>query len=337
MNKMEGFFQRLKSMYAKLFVGGVVLSLLIFVFPPLYGEGYDSISALLNNQPNILFEGSLFYTLKDNMIWVVMYMGFIVLLKVFAASATNGSGGVGGIFAPSLFIGCITGFAFALVAGFIGEVLPVQNFALAGMAGIISGVMHAPLTGIFLIAELSGGYELFIPIMIVSTVSFLTIIGFEPHSIYAMRLAKKGELRTHHKDKAVLNMLNMNRLVETDLCKVEPSATLGDLVKVIATSKRNLFPVVDKDGVFLGVVLLEEIRNIMFRTELYQRFTVADLMIAPPSRIFVGEEMEEVMMKFEKTQAWNLPVLDGDKYVGFVSKSTIFSAYRNVLVDFSEE
>ncbi|HNZ84814.1 MAG TPA: CBS domain-containing protein, partial [Paludibacteraceae bacterium] len=164
-----------------------------------------------------------------------------------------------------------------------------------------------------------------------------TIIGFEPHSIYAMRLAKKGELRTHHKDKAVLNMLNMNRLVETDLCKVEPSATLGDLVKVIATSKRNLFPVVDKDGVFLGVVLLEEIRNIMFRTELYQRFTVADLMIAPPSRIFVGEEMEEVMMKFEKTQAWNLPVLDGDKYVGFVSKSTIFSAYRNVLVDFSEE
>ena len=334
---MEGFFQRLKSMYAKLFVGGVVLSLLIFVFPPLYGEGYDSISALLNNQPNMLFEGSLFYTLKDNMIWVVMYMGFIVLLKVFATSATNGSGGVGGIFAPSLFIGCITGFAFALVAGFIGEVLPVRNFALVGMAGIISGVMHAPLTGIFLIAELSGGYELFIPIMIVSTVSFLTIIGFEPHSIYAMRLAKKGELRTHHKDKAVLNMLNMNRLVETDLCKVEPSATLGDLVKVIATSKRNLFPVVDKDGVFLGVVLLEEIRNIMFRTELYQRFTVADLMIAPPSRIFVGEEMEEVMMKFEKTQAWNLPVLDGDKYVGFVSKSTIFSAYRNVLVDFSEE
>jgi chloride channel protein, CIC family len=337
MNKMEGFFQRLKSMYTKLFFGGVILSLLIFVFPPLYGEGYESISALLNNQPNTLFEGSLFYTLKENMIWVVMYMGFIILLKVFATSATNGAGGVGGIFAPSLFIGSITGFAFALVVGMFGEALPGQNFALVGMAGVISGVMHAPLTGIFLIAELSGGYGLFIPIMIVSTVSFLTIIGFEPHSIYAMRLAKKGELRTHHKDKAVLNMLNMSHLVETDLQKVHPDATLGDLVKVIATSKRNLFPVVDKEGVFLGVVLLEEIRNIMFRSELYQRFTVSDLMIAPPSRIFVGEEMEEVMMKFEKTQAWNLPVLDGNKYVGFVSKSTIFSAYRSVLLDFSEE
>ncbi len=337
MNKMESFFQRIKSMYSKLIIGGLILSVLIFLFPPLYGEGYGAISALLNNQPDELFAGSLFYTLKDNMIWVIMYMGLIVLLKVFATSATNGSGGVGGIFAPSLFIGCITGFAFAIIVGLFGEVLPGQNFALAGMAGVISGVMHAPLTGIFLIAELSGGYDLFIPIMIVSTVSFLTIIGFEPHNIYAMRLAKKGELRTHHKDKAVLNMLNMNSLIETDLKQVDPKDTLGDLVKAIATSKRNLFPVVDKDGVFLGVVLLEEIRNIMFRTELYQRFTVADLMIAPPSRIFIGEEMEEVMSKFEKTQAWNLPVLDGDKYVGFVSKSTIFSAYRNVLVDFSDE
>ena len=337
MNKMEGFFHRLKSMYSKLFVGGVILSLLIFVFPPLYGEGYNSISAILNNNPDILFKGSLFYTLKDNMIWVVMYMGFIVLFKVLATSATNGAGGVGGIFAPSLFIGSITGFAFAIVLGMLGEVLPVQNFALVGMAGLISGVMHAPLTGIFLIAELSGGYVLFIPIMIVSTVSFLTIIGFEPHSLYAMRLAKKGELRTHHEDKEVLNMLNMSHLIETDLCKVDSHATLGDLVKLIATSKRNLFPVVDKEGVFLGVVLLEEIRNIMFRPELYQRFTVTDLMISPPSRIYVGEEMEDVMAKFEKTQAWNLPVLDGDKYVGFVSKSTIFSAYRSVLVDFSDE
>ena len=337
MNKLETFFQGMKNVYVKLIVGGIILSALIFLFPPLYGEGYESISALLNNQPQTLFDGTMFYPMKDSVLWLVLYLSLIVFFKIFASSATNGAGGVGGIFAPSLFMGCITGFILAVLLNVLGVGIAPQNFALAGMAGLMSGVMHAPLTGIFLIAELTGGYELFMPLMIVSVVSYLTIICFEPHSLYAMRLAKKGELMTHHKDKAVLNLLTMDNVIETDLQQVDPQLTLGELVKIISQSKRNIFPVVDKEGVFLGVVSLEEIRNIMFRPELYQRFVVKNLMISPPTRVFVGEEMEDVMTKFEKTHAWNLPVLDGDKYVGYVSKSNIFNAYRSVLIDFSDE
>jgi CIC family chloride channel protein len=215
--------------------------------------------------------------------------------------------------------------------------VPAQNLALAGMAGVMSGIMHAPLTGIFLIAELSGGYDLFMPLMIVSVISFITIYVFEPHSIYAMRLAKKGELVTHHKDRAVLCLMRMHNVIETDLQTIRPEAKLGDLVKLISTSKRNIFPVVKEDGTFIGVVSLEEVRNIMFRPELYNRFNVKKLMIYPPTRIDVSESMDSVMEKFEQTQAWNLPVLDGDKYVGYVSKSKIFNAYREVLVEISDD
>jgi CIC family chloride channel protein len=227
----------------------------------------------------------------------------------------------------------------ALGFNLIGIPIPESNFALAGMSGLMSGVMHAPLTGIFLIAELTGGYDLFMTLMIVSVVSYLTIILFEPHSLYAMRLAQKGELLTHHKDKAVLTLLKMENVIETDLTTLSPEMTLGELVKIISHSNRNIFPVVETESrILVGVVLLDEVRNIMFRPELYNRFTVKKLMISPPATINHELPMEKVMEIFEDTGAWNLPVVDEQKrYIGYVSKSKIFNSYRHVLVHFSDE
>jgi CIC family chloride channel protein len=337
MNKVEEGFRKLNSFWKKLIVGSLVLSALIYLLPPLYGEGYSSINHLLSLQPEKLLENSLFFDYRHNEYFVLAYLALIVIFKLVATAATNGAGGVGGLFAPSLFVGCIVGYMCALALQLCGVNVPAHNFALAGMAGVMSGIMHAPLTGIFLIAELSGGYELFMPLMIVSVMSFITIYLFEPHSIYAMRLAKKGELVTHHKDRAVLCLMKTQNVIETDLQQISPDATLGDLVKLISTSKRNIFPVVKSDGVFIGVVSLEEVRNIMFRPELYNRFNVKKLMIYPPARVDINESMDSVMEKFEQTQAWNLPVLDGDKYVGYVSKSKIFNVYREVLVEFSDD
>ena len=337
MNRVEGVFRKLNSFWSKLLVGALMLSALIYLLPPLYGEGYESINHLLSLEPERLFENSLFFGFRNNEYVVLVYLALIVLFKLVATAATNGAGGVGGLFAPSLFVGCIVGYICALILQMCGFDVPAQNFALAGMAGVMSGIMHAPLTGIFLIAELSGGYDLFMPLMIVSVISFITIYIFEPHSIYAMRLAHKGELVTHHKDRAVLCLMRMQNVIETDLQTISPEAKLGDLVKLISTSKRNIFPVVKYDGTFIGIVSLEEVRNIMFRPELYNRFTVKKLMIYPPEKVDVKDSMDTVMEKFEQTQAWNLPVLDGDKYVGYVSKSKIFSAYREVLVEFSDD
>lgn len=337
MNWIEDMFRKVKNIWVKFAIGGVILSALIFIFPPLYGEGYDSISALLNLNQSQIFEKSLFYGLQNSTIWLVAYLLMIILFKIFASAATNAAGGCGGIFAPSLFVGCFTGFLVAVILNVMGVDVPAQNFALAGMAGLMSGVMHAPLTGIFLIAELTGGYTLFIPLMIVSVISYITIYVFEPHSLYAMRLAKKGELMTHHKDKAVLSLLKTDDLIETDIQTIAPSAMFGDLIKLISQSKRNIFAVVDNKGVFLGIVSLEEVRNIMFRPELYNRFTVRRLMVSPPAKVYIGDSMETVARKFDDSHAWNLPVLDGDKYVGFVSKSKVFTAYRDVLVELSSE
>ena len=337
MNWMEGIFRKLEKPWKKLLLGGVMLSLLIFLLPPLYGEGYESINNLLNLHHTELLENSLFYEYRFNDYFVVFYLLLIVLLKIFASAATNGAGGTGGLFAPSLFVGCITGYILVLILEMVGVQLPAQNFALAGMAGLMSGIMHAPLTGIFLTAELSGGYELFMPLMIVSVISFITIYVFEPHSLYAMRLAQKGELVTHHKDKAVLIQLKTTNVIETDMRPISPQATLGDLVKIMSSCSRNVFPVLDSDGNYLGEVRVEEIRNIMFRPELYQRFTVQKLMVSPSERVDVNDAMELVMEKFERSNAWNLPVVDGEKYVGYVSKSKIFSAYRSVLIEFSDE
>jgi len=338
MNRIEGFFRRIKKPFWKLAIGGVMLSLLIFIFPPLYGEGYNTIEALINGETASVLDRSFFQQLGDSPWVLVSYLTLIIVFKIFASAATNGAGGVGGIFAPSLFLGSLTGFVVATIVGMLGFEASVVNFSLAGMSGVMSGVMHAPLTGIFLIAELTGSYNLFMVLMIVSTVSYLTIITFEKHSLYAMRLAQKGELITHNKDKAVLTLMKMENVIETDLQILHPEMSLGELVKIISKSRRNIFPVVNHAGVLLGIVLLDEVRNIMFRPELYNRFDVQKLMISPPATIAQDLPMEKVMQIFEDTGAWNLPVVDSrKKYIGYVSKSKIFSSYRHVLVHFSDE
>ncbi|WP_321436335.1 chloride channel protein [uncultured Bacteroides sp.] len=340
-NFVETIFGKLEGPYKKLVLGGAMLSILIFLFPPLYGEGYDTINLLLkgaaSGEWHTVMNNSLFY---GNNHLLLVYLFLIIVFKVFASSATNGGGGCGGIFAPSLFLGCIAGFIFSHFSNELGLFidLPEKNFALMGMAGVMSGVMHAPLTGIFLIAELTGGYDLFLPLMICSVSSYLTIIIFEPHSLYSMRLAKKGQLITHHKDKAVLTLMKTENVIETDFQQVSPEMDLGELVKVISLAKRNLFPVVNKQGVLQGVVLLDNIRNVIFRQELYHRFTVNKLMTSVPAKLFISDSMEQVMQTFDETQAWNLPVVDEKgQYMGFVSKSKIFNSYRELLVNFSED
>jgi CIC family chloride channel protein len=338
MNWIEGYFRRIQHPFWKLAIGGAMLSLLIFIFPPLYGEGYNTIESLINGNATSVLDRSFFQQLGGGPWVFVTYLSLIIIFKIFATAATNGAGGVGGIFAPSLFLGSLTGFIVATVVELLGFEASVVNFSLAGMSGVMSGVMHAPLTGIFLIAELTGSYNLFMVLMIVSTVSYLTIIIFEKHSLYAMRLAQKGELITHNKDKAVLTLMKMENVIETDLQILHPDMSLGELVKIISKSKRNIFPVVNEAGGLLGIVLLDEVRNIMFRPELYARFTVQKLMISPPATISQDLPMEKVMQIFEDTGAWNLPVVDTHKkYIGYVSKSKIFSSYRHVLVHFSDE
>jgi len=311
---------------------------MIFIFPPLWGEGYDTIIALLNNNTDAVVKESMFYVYHDN-IWVIfVFLVSLVAFKAFATSATTASGGVGGIFAPSLFVGGVLGYAFAVFVNNTGIYsLPEANFTLVGMAAIMSGVMHAPLTAIFLIAEITHGYGLFIPLMITSTIAYLTIMYFEPHSIYTKRLAQRGELITHHKDRAVLTLMKLNKVLETDFSKVHPDTTLGELVKVISKSKRNIFPVVDSNDKLLGIVTLNDIREMMFNSELYNTLKVEEIMTIPPAFIQHDDSMDVVMNKFERTGAWNLPVVKDGKYLGFVSKSKIFSVYRRVLVHFSDE
>lgn len=332
----EGIFHRLPH-WKRFMLGGVMLSVLIFFFPPLYGEGYNTINTLLSGGDGFLSltNESLFYNIENR--WaLVVFLVLVVLAKVFATSATNGGGGTGGVFAPTLFLGCIAGFVFSYTLNQLGYTtfLPEENFALMGMAGVMAGVMHAPLTGTFLIAELTGGYELFLPLMIVSLVSYGTILVFERHSIYAKRLAKKGELITHHKDKAVLTFLKVEELLEKNIPTVKPEMTLGEMVKVISASNRNIFPVVNNDNVLLGLVMMNDIRNIMFRPELYDKFTVDKFMVGAPAKIDINSSMEDVMHTFENTKAWNLPVVDKNGvYKGILSQSSVFNSYREVLVE----
>lgn len=339
MNMMENMFSKLKSRPVKFLVGGSILSLLVYLFPPLYGEGYSAIIDLLGGDPSKVVEASVFYTESNSSMAVILFIFAIIMMKAFATSATNGGGGVGGTFAPSLFVGCLTGFLFAYALNdFIGLDLSTKNFALMGMAGVMSGVMHAPLMGIFLTAELTGGYNLFLPLLIVSTIAYGTIKVFEPYSIYTMRLAQRGELLTHHKDKAVLTLLKMDSVVETDFLTVNPEMCLKEMCDVISRSTRNLFPVVDAEGMLVGVVLLDDIRNIMFRPDLYRRMYVNKFMTMPAAKIIIGQNMESVMKTFDQTGAWNLPVVDeSGHYVGFVSKSKIFNSYRRVLLHYSDD
>lgn len=336
--RIESWFKNINSPYHRLFIGGTILGLLIFIFPPLFGEGYDTISSLLNGNTSEIVENSLFYFIQDNYWMILGYLALVLILKVVAMSATTGGGGVGGIFAPALFMGGITGFCTArLINGLNWIQVSESNFALVGMAGLMAGVMHAPLTAIFLIAEITGGYGLLIPLIITSTFSFITIIYFEPHSIYTKRLAKRGELITHHKDRTVLRLMNWKKEIEKDLIKIHPEETLGELVKNISRSKRNIFPVIDNEGILQGVVLLDNVREIMFNSDMYDSTYVRDLMITPPDNISMDDTMEMVMKRFEETGAWNLPVTENGKYSGFISKSRVFTAYRKLLIQVSED
>lgn len=330
-------FGRLRSRVHRFLLGALMLSVLIYLFPPLYGEGYGAIVDLLGGEPSDIFNGSLFYGHKGDSLYVLLFIGMLGLAKPVATSATNGGGGVGGTFAPSLYVGCMVGFFFALLMNTMGWYhgavpLSTKNFTLMGMAGVMAGVMHAPLMAIFLTAEMTGGYDLFLPLLIVSATAYATSRIFIPYGIYTRRLAQRGELLTHHKDQSVLTLLKMDSVIENDFAIVHPEMSLKDMVGVISQSHRNLFAVTDGDGRLVGVVQLDDIRNIMFRTDLYRRLTVDRFTATPPAVLVLGTPMDKVMRTFDDTGAWNLPVVDeNDRYVGFVSKSKIFNSYRQVL------
>lgn len=342
MNAFEQVFGRLKGLYQRLALGGTVLALLIYLFPPLYGEGYGTITMLLDgsgtDEWDKVMNNSLFYGHPE---LLLLYLALIMVFKVFATTATNGGGGCGGTFAPSLFLGCIGGFVFARLwnrFGLLGIHVPETNYALLGMAGLMSGVFHAPLTGVFLIAELTGGYDLFIPLIIVSVSAYLTINIFEPHSIYAMRLARTGQLLTHHKDRSVLTLMTLDSIIDKTTPRITPDMDLGRIVGLISDSQSSVFAVTDGTGVLLGIIQFKDIRRIAFRQELYRHYTARQLMTAPPATLGSRDPMTAVMDLFEATRADVLPVADErNVFVGFVTKEHLYSTYRQVLVDFSEE
>ena len=342
MSACEGFFAKLKQYpHVKLLFGGIILSSLIFLFPSLYGEGYSAVNILLKGRTEadwgMVMSNSLFYGHSQ---LLVLYIGLVTFTKVFATSATNGSGGCGGTFAPSLFIGGFAGFFFARIWNIykLGVYIPEQNFTLMGMAGVMTGVMHAPLTGIFLIAELTGGYLLFIPLMIVCICSLLTISIFESHSIYALRLAREGKLLTHHIDKAALTLMGMQSVVEKDYHPVSPDLPMGKLVSEISRSNNNFLPVVNQAGVLLGIIDITRIRHIIFRSELYTRFKVKQLMLQPSAVLSDHEPMQEVMKKFDESDAAQLPVVDVNGVLkGYISRTRLYSTYRQIVADMSAE
>ena len=342
MNACEGVFARFKNkIYARLVLGGIVLSLLIFLFPSLYGEGYSAINILLNGKTetdwDTVMNNSVFY---GNSHFLVVYIGLIILTKAFATSATNGGGGCGGTFAPSLFIGGFSGFFFARIWNInqIGVYIPEKNFTLLGMAGVMTGVMHAPLTGISLIAELTGGYQLFMPLMIVCICSYLTINIFEPHSIYGMRLAREGKLIPHHTDHAALTLMSLDSIIEKDYTPVTPDLLLGKLVQVISRSHTNFIPVINQGNTLLGIIDLAQIRHIMFRTELYHKFTVSQLMKPVDIILGINDPMEDVMNKFDQTTLNYLPVVDINNHIiGVISRTRMYTMYRKMVEDLSAE
>jgi len=335
---LEAKFSSIKNWIARLLFGGFILGLLIFIFPPLWGEGYTSINTIFDGGGKNLLNHSIFYGLKSNPYVLLAFLGAILIFKVFAMSATTGSGGIGGIFAPTLFLGAIGGYFLVRLLNTLYSLgLPEDNFALAGMAGMMAAVMHAPLTGIFLTAEITSGYGMFVPLIVTSTVAYLTIMRFEPHSVYTKRLAQSGELITHHKDKAVLRMMELKQLIETDFEKLLPSASLRDLVKAISRSDRNLFPVVDEDGILKGMVKLSEVKNLIFEPELYDSVKVKDIMYMPEFFISPYDNMEIVAEKFESSGRYNLAVIDNGKYLGFISRAVVFSKYRKTLQNVSNE
>lgn len=342
MNAFERVFAKIESLWLKFALGGVVIAALIYLFPPLYGEGYSTIALLLSSTDTASAEdvlnNSLFYGDSD---FLLVYLALILLVKVFATTATNGGGGCGGTFAPSLFLGCIGGFIFAslwnMLAPF-GVVIPVTNFSLLGMAGVMSGVFHAPLTGIFLIAELTGGYELLVPLMIVSATSYITIHSFEPYSIYSMRLAMRGELLTHDKDVSVAHLMNLDTLTDKSRPVLTPEMKLGTMLQIVSASKHLHFGVVDPAGKLIGVVNINEIRDLIFRSEFYSTFTIGQLMQPPKDLIRSDMPMTEVMAHFNSQENSTLAVIDPHGHlIGFLTRTRLFSNYREIMKDFSTE
>lgn len=340
---LERQFSRFKSRYVRWILGGSILSVLIFLFPSLYGEGYDLINLLLNGKGDdflTMFNNSLFYGHAN---LLLVYLGLLIVFKVFASTATNSGGGCGGIFAPSLFLGCVSGFFFCYIwndLGVLGLELPLNNFALLGMCGLMSGVMHAPLTGIFLIAELTGGYQLFVPLMMVSVCAYLTIIIFERHSVYSQRLAQRGELLTHDKDRAILTLMSMDSVIERydkDVM-LTVDMPLGKIAHCIAYSTYNVFPVIDEQQKLIAVLYVDDVRHIIMRAELFGSLFVRQLMKPYVARIDIDDSMDVVLKVFARTKAWTLPVVDRDGvFLGFIRKSRVHAVYRKMMADYTDD
>ena len=332
-SRVGAFFKKQPTQQRKWIIGGVVLGLLIFIFPPLYGEGYDAFVGLMHGQTHQLFNNSLFYRFSHIDWVIILFVVATMFFKVIAMATTNAAGGVGGTFAPSLFVGAFTGAALALICNALFDwQVPIASFTLVGMAGVMAGVMNAPLTSIFLIAELSNGYGLFIPLMITACISFAVNYYLDPDSIYTKQLRQKGELLTHDKDQSVFVFLKLEELMETDFIRIRSHMTLGDLITIISTARRNIFPVIDDFGHLLGVVQLDDLRKDMFQHEKYGN-SVMNYMIQPPDRILQHEVIQSILPKFEDNHTWMLPVVDKENhYLGFISKSRILNAYREQLV-----
>ncbi len=334
---IEGLMGKIQQEWKKWLIGSVLVSAIIFVLPSLYGEGYEFLHVLINQKGNDLVNESLFGTLASGKM-MILVLGLIVVFKVIAMALTGGSGGVGGIFAPSIFVGGVFGLFYARIVNLLPFMqIPEKNMALVGMAGVMSGVMHAPLTGIFLIAEFTGGYALLTPLIFTALFSYLTIIIFEPHSIYTKRLAQRGELMTHDKDKNVMHMLRVRQLIETNIKTIDKEATLGNLVKVIAVSERNIVAVVDGEGLFEGIIFINDVRNIIFKQELYDQMHVEELMFMPDPLVDPDESMDDVARKFQESGNYNLAVVKNGKYIGFVSRAKVFMQYRKLLKEFSDD
>jgi CIC family chloride channel protein len=331
-----GWFDKMKKQVSKVIIGGAGLGALIFFFPSLYGEGYEAINECLAGNVGYLFNNSLFYDLREEMWAALVLIAAVILLKIVATTFTFGAGGIGGIFAPTLFMGVNTGMLFAQLMNLTGiRLLNTNNFALIGMAGLIAGVLHAPLTGIFLIADISGGYKLFVPLMVTATFAYIVVRAFTPNSVYHYQLARRKELLTHDKDANVLQMLEVKKLIETDFEVLSPDATLRDLTVAISHNHRNLFPVVDKNGIMVGMVKMDDVRDIIFNHELYDKVKISELMYMPTDHIGPNDNMETVALKFESSGRYNLAVIENGKYIGFISRARVFTTYRKQIIDVS--
>jgi CIC family chloride channel protein len=334
--KIDRLFERVKQPYIKAIVGGLILTCCIALFPPLFGEGYSSIAAISQLHPEALLNNSLLSSWKENEWLILIFLAGIALTKVIATAATLSGGGSGGNFAPSLMAGAFLGIFFSRLCNMTGFAkLPENNFTLVAMAGVMSGVMHAPLTAIFLIAEITGGYGLMIPLMIVAAISYSIVKFLEPDSIDTIKLSKKGHEVIHDRDKKILSFINANNIIETNFHPVHENSNLRMLISSIEQSTRNIFPVINDDDKLVGIIYLDSIREIMFNQDLYDTTQIRELMASPPAVIEANESMESIMKKFDETEAWNLPVVTNGKYAGFISKSRIFNQYRNRLIETS--